>query len=128
MDHKDPRRRLDDSAANNPVTHNDSLADLTSVGMNDDTVNLPDFEAPTALPSILARVLAFGAIIVAAVCGGLVGYAIAELQCTGGCGFGSILAGVAGIVIAAGGVSIISVLVLRAMAEWESEASVHSRK
>ncbi|MFT7646328.1 MAG: hypothetical protein ACI8Y4_001062 [Candidatus Poriferisodalaceae bacterium] len=97
--------------------------------MNDDldSVNLPDFAAPTALPSTLARALAFSAIIIAGVCGSLVGYAVAELQCDGSCGFGSVFAAIAGAVIAAGGVAIIAVLVLRAMAEWESEASVRSR-
>ncbi len=37
--------------------------------------------APTALPSVTARALAFLAIIVGGVCGGLIAYAITDLQC-----------------------------------------------
>lgn len=36
---------------------------------------------PTALPSVAARVLAFVAIIVGGVCGGLIAYSITDLQC-----------------------------------------------
>ena len=38
------------------------------------------FEVPSALPSVLARVLAFSAVIVASICGGLMGLALARLQ------------------------------------------------
>ena len=40
---------------------------------------------PVALPSTGARVLAFAAILVAGVCGGLIGYAVIDLQCEGDC-------------------------------------------
>lgn len=36
---------------------------------------------PTALPSVTARLLAFLAIIVGGVCGGLIAYSITDLQC-----------------------------------------------
>jgi hypothetical protein len=85
----------------------------------DGPVPLDDFAAPTALPSVLARGMAFASIIIASVCGGLVGFAVADLQCTGSCdGYG---------LITSGGTAIVAVLVLRAMSEWENQASVRSR-
>ena len=36
---------------------------------------------PTALPSVAARVLAFVAIVIGGLCGGLIGYAFTDLQC-----------------------------------------------
>lgn len=60
------------------------------------------------------------AIVISGLCGGLIGFAVADLQCTGDCGvlvgFGALL----GAVIAAGGVAIVAVLALRAMAEWDT--------
>lgn len=41
---------------------------------------------PTALPSVTARALAFLCIVVGGVCGGLVAYAITDLQCGNGDG------------------------------------------
>jgi hypothetical protein len=76
--------------------------------------------APTALPSTAARVIAFVAIIVAGLCGGLIGYAFVDLQCTGDC---TAAAGAVGVLTAAGaaaGVAVVSVLALRAMAEWRT--------
>ena len=89
--------------------------------------DLGDYAAPTALPSVLARVTAFASIIIGAVCGGLVGFAGTELQCTDGCEGYAVGAGVLGALIAAAGVATIAVLVLRAMAEWEDQASVRDR-
>jgi hypothetical protein len=77
----------------------------------------PDY-APTALPPKGARVLAFVAILIGGFCGGLIGYAFADLQCADGC---ATLAGVSGLIgaaIGAVGVGIVSVLALRAMGEW----------
>jgi len=79
---------------------------------------MPDAPAPTALPSQAARVLAFLAILVAGLCGGLIGYAVTDLQCAGDCGLQTGLGALAGAVLGAVGVAIISVLALRAMAEW----------
>ena len=84
--------------------------------------------APTALPSVLARIVAFGAIVISAVCGGLVGYAISAFECSRGC-VGPSLAGTAiGALAAAAGVAAIAVLVLRSMSEWADQASVTSRR
>lgn len=80
---------------------------------------VPESEyAPSALPSTGARVLAFGAILVAGLCGGLIGYAFVDMQ-TGG--DGSAWAGIAGLVgavVFAVGVGIVAVLAMRAMGEW----------
>jgi hypothetical protein len=36
---------------------------------------------PTALPPVLARALAFAAILIAGLCGGLIGWSVIDLQC-----------------------------------------------
>jgi hypothetical protein len=74
--------------------------------------------APSALPSTGARVLAFAAILVAGLCGGLIGYAVIDLQCEGDCTAASGIGGLVGALIFAVGVGIVAVLALRAMGEW----------
>ena len=74
----------------------------------------------SALPSSGARILAFVAIVVAGVCGGLIGWSVTDLQCTGNCGTQTGIGALVGAVIGAGGVAIVAVLVLRAMAEWRT--------
>jgi len=93
---------------------------------------------PTALPSVTARLLAFLAILLAGVCGGLIGFSVTDIQCgndddpsdlpvgapppdESGCDTWAGGGAVAGAVIGAGGVAVVSVLVLRAMAEWRRE-------
>lgn len=80
----------------------------------------PSYYAPTALPSTGARVLAFVAILFGGLCGGLIGYAFVDLQCTGDCGLLAGGAGLLGAVVGAVGVGIVAVLALRAMAEWST--------
>ncbi len=74
--------------------------------------------APSALPSTGARVLAFAAIALAGLCGGLIGYAIIDLQCEGDCTLLAGLGGLLGAVVFAVGVGVVAVLALRAMSEW----------
>ena len=81
-----------------------------------------DRDSPTELrpatPSRGARVLAFAAILLAGLCGGLIGYAVTDLQTEG-----TLAAGIGGIVgagFAAGGVAVVAVLALRAMTEWRT--------
>ena len=74
--------------------------------------------APSVLPSTGARALAFGAILVAGLCGGLIGYAVVDLQCEGDCTAWSGLSGLVGAIVFAVGVGIVAVLALRAMGEW----------
>lgn len=76
--------------------------------------------APSALPSTGARAAAFAAIVVAGVCGGLIGYAFVELQCEGDCTVAAGVAGLVGAAIFAVGVGIVAVLALRAMGEWRT--------
>ncbi len=75
---------------------------------------------PSALPGVGARVVAFAAIIVAGVCGGLIGYAFADITCTGDCGTWIGAGALIGAVAAAAGVAVVAVLALRAMSEWRA--------
>ncbi|HVL93588.1 MAG TPA: hypothetical protein VM264_09605 [Acidimicrobiales bacterium] len=77
----------------------------------------------SALPSGRARGLAFAAIVVAGVCGGLIGSAFVELQCERGCSGRAGLGGLIGALLGAGGVAVVAVLVLRAMGEWQRIAA-----
>jgi hypothetical protein len=93
----------------------------------------------SSAPPRVARLLAFVAIVVAGACGGLIGWSITDLQCGGddapavvggppvaddaggtepGCGLAAGLGALTGALVAAGGVAVIAVLVLRARAEW----------
>jgi hypothetical protein len=81
--------------------------------------NLPD-TGPTALPSVPARAVAFAAILVAGLCGGLIGRALVHIQCSGGCATPRALGALVGALVAAGGVAVVAVLVLRAMGEWKA--------
>lgn len=79
----------------------------------------PDY-APTSLPSTGARILAFVAILVGGLCGGLIGYGFTDLQCTDGCSGLAGGMGLLGAVLGAVGVGIVAVLALRAMGEWRN--------
>jgi hypothetical protein len=83
---------------------------------------VPPIPGPSALPSVGARVVAFVAIVLAGLCGLLIGRALVEVQCTGSCGTASGIGAVVGAVLAAGGVAVIAVLVLRAMSEWRARS------
>ncbi|MET0144319.1 MAG: hypothetical protein ABW328_05985 [Ilumatobacteraceae bacterium] len=72
----------------------------------------------SALPSPAARAAGFVAILLAGLAGGLIGYALVELQCDGDCGLPLGLGILTGAVVAAGGMAIVAVLVLRALGEW----------
>ena len=76
--------------------------------------------APTSLPSSGARLLAFVAIVVGGVCGGLIGYGVADIQCSGDCGAVTGGSGLLGAVLGAAGVGVVAVLALRAMGEWRT--------
>jgi hypothetical protein len=79
----------------------------------------PDY-APTSLPSTTARILAFVAILVGGLCGGLIGYGFTDISCTGDCGTVAGGMGVLGAVLGAVGVGVVSILALRAMGEWSA--------
>jgi hypothetical protein len=76
-------------------------------------------EAPPTMPSRGAYLLAFSAVVVGGLFGGIIGYGLVDVGCTGDCGTAKLVATFIGSVVAAGGVGIVAVLVLRAMAEWK---------
>ena len=79
----------------------------------------PDY-APSSLPPTGARVLAFLAIVVGGVCGGLIGYGFTDLSCADDCSALAGGVGLLGAVIGAAGVGVVAILALRAMGEWSS--------
>ena len=79
----------------------------------------PNDERPlSALPSPAARAVAFVAILFGGLAGGLIGYSLVRVQCDGECGAGRGLGALIGAVAASIGMSIVAVLVLRALGEW----------
>jgi hypothetical protein len=78
----------------------------------------PDERPLSALPSPAARAAAFAAILIAGLAGGLIGYALVNIQCDGQCAVPLGIGTFVGAVGAAGGMSIVAVLVLRAIGEW----------
>lgn len=79
-------------------------------------------ESLSALPSRTARIMAFIAILIGGAAGGLIGYALAEVQSDDA---GNIARGLGiflGSTISAGGTAIVAVLVLRALGEWRDIA------
>jgi hypothetical protein len=74
----------------------------------------------SALPSTGARVLAMVAIVIAGICGGLIGWKVTQLSTDSD---SDVLAGIIGLLgagLAAGGVAVVAVLVMRAMGEWQT--------
>ncbi len=72
----------------------------------------------SALPSVGVRVGAFVAICLSGFAGALIGYSLISLQCEGDCGLPLGLGILSGAVVAAGGMAIVAVLVMRALGEW----------
>ena len=74
----------------------------------------------SAAPSTVARAIALGAILLGGVCGGLIGYAFVDIQCSGRCSTQTGVGLLVGAVLSAAGVAVLVVLALRAMAEWHA--------
>jgi hypothetical protein len=72
----------------------------------------------SALPSRVARTVAFVSILVSGVAGGTIGYALVDVQCTDDCTLASGIAMLIGAVSFAAGMAVVAVLGLRAMGEW----------
>ena len=72
----------------------------------------------SAIPPVTARVIAFVTILLGGVAGGLIGFALVDLQSDGDATVAKGLGLLAGAVICAGGMAIVAVLALRAMGEW----------
>ena len=76
--------------------------------------------APTALPSVGARVLSVVAILIGGVAGGFIGYAFVDLQVSGDAAVWTGLGALIGATAAAVGTAVVVVLTLRAMNEWRT--------
>lgn len=62
-------------------------------------------------------------VVIAGVCGGLIGHSFVGLQCTGECTTGKGIGLVVGALVASAGVAVVAVLTLRAMDEWQHIAA-----
>ncbi|MGH9025933.1 MAG: hypothetical protein ACRDWD_07440 [Acidimicrobiia bacterium] len=76
-------------------------------------------DVPPGLPSRTAYLLAFLAVVIAGAFGGVIGFGLVDVSCEGNCEVSKIFGTLIGSVFAAGGVGIVAMLVLRAMAEWK---------
>ena len=72
----------------------------------------------SALPSPIARFVAFISILCGGLAGGVIGFALVDIQAEGESDVLRGLGILSGSVISAGGTAIIAVLVLRAVGEW----------
>lgn len=72
----------------------------------------------SAIPPVAARITAFVAILLGGLAGGLIGFALVDLQCEGDCSVAKGLGLLGGAVAAAAGMAVVAVLALRAMGEW----------
>ncbi len=75
---------------------------------------------PDASPPVWARVLAVSSILIAGAAGGLIGWSVMDLQCTGDCSTTAAISGVVGALVCAVGVAVVAVLTLRARSEWRA--------
>jgi hypothetical protein len=89
-------------------------------GEPDHPLGVPD--APPTLPSRTAFLAAFSSIVVAGVLGGVIGYGLVDVSADNASGVELVLGALVGAALAAVGVGIVAVLVLRAQAEWRRTA------
>ena len=87
-----------------------------------DVTNLPITATPMSGPSKPSQAMAFGSILLGGLCGGLIGFAFTDLQCSGSCTGASGISALIGAIVGAGGVGVVSILALRAMNEWKSKS------
>ena len=71
------------------------------------------------VPGRGAVLLAYLGVVVAGVFGGMIGYGLADVTCEGDCGGALAIGAVVGAALAAAGVGVVAILVLRAMVEWQ---------
>ena len=87
-----------------------------------EVTNLPVTATPMSGPSKPSQALAFGSILLGGLCGGLIGFAFTDLQCSGSCTGATGISALIGTIVGAGGVGVVSILALRAMNEWKSKS------
>ena len=63
---------------------------------------------------------AFVAVVLAGLSGAAIGFGLVDIGCTGDCGTLAGVGALLGGLVAAGGVAIVAVLLLRSMAEWKA--------
>ena len=80
----------------------------------------------SALPSPLARLIAFVSILVGGLGGALIGYKLVDIQYDGVSATPLGLGLVIGAIVTAGGTAVIAVLVLRASGEWRDFGNLES--
>jgi hypothetical protein len=76
----------------------------------------------SAIPPVAARAVAFAAILLGGLAGGLIGFALVDIQCDGDCSLAKGLGLLIGALVCATGMAVVSVLALRAMGEWREIA------
>ena len=93
---------------------------MTVAAVRCSAVDTPDDVDPTlsALPSVGVRIAAFAAICLSGLAGALIGYSLVSLQCEGDCGIWTGIGLLVGALVAAGGMAVVAVLVMRAIGEW----------
>lgn len=80
---------------------------------------MPDqTDSLSALPSSAARIVAFASIVIGGIAGGLIGFSLVDVQCTGNCSVPLSLGIIIGSTSTAAGTAIVAVLGLRALGEW----------
>jgi hypothetical protein len=77
----------------------------------------------SALPSVGVRIGAFVAICLSGLAGALIGYSLISLQCEGACAVPLGIGILTGALVAAGGMAVVAVLVMRALGEWREVES-----
>jgi hypothetical protein len=89
----------------------------------------PDLRPLSAIPSPLARAVAFTSILLGGLIGGFIGHALVSIQCEGDCAVPAGMGLLVGAVTCAIGMAVVAVLALRAMGEWrevlDREAAGH---
>ena len=90
-------------------------------GSSEEEAEAPSDAAPPMLPSRSAFLLAFSAVVLAGLFGGIIGFGVADVGSQSDAA--RLLGTFLGAMIGAAGVGIVAVLVLRAMSEWNR----HSR-
>jgi multisubunit Na+/H+ antiporter MnhG subunit len=109
--------------------HTEPSASAIVTSMTQDGTHLGQQRPLSALPSPLARAIAFTGIALGGLAGALIGYALIAIQCAGSCALEKGLGIFFGAVISAAGMSVVAVLALRAMGEWreitDREAAGH---
>ncbi|CAB4611875.1 unannotated protein [freshwater metagenome] len=76
----------------------------------------------SALPSTVARALAFISILIGGLAGALIGYALVDVQTDNASGLLLGIGILLGAVLSAAGTAVVAVLVLRALGEWREMA------